>query len=54
MSDQSEPARRVYVRPKPNESPELFGHRVLNLLKHSGEVRGPEGSSRVDNDAADD
>lgn len=53
MSEQSEhpeAGRRVYARPRPNESSEVFGHRVLALIKDAADQGD---SDRGEPEAAD-
>jgi hypothetical protein len=50
MTDQSELGRRIYARPKPDESSEVFGHRVLALIKDAADQGD---SDRGEPEAAD-
>jgi len=47
MSDGAE-GGRIYVRPRPYESPEVLGQRVLAMLKEAAERGGPDEDGSTD------
>ena len=51
MSEQSDDGPRIYARPEPNESPEVFGQRFLAMIQDA--AREAEQADEVDPNVAD-